>query len=354
MEANNFYMEEGSPFTGRKLQKLVDFLKTHELDYEPQIEYSTVLCDEDGTIIATGSLHSNVLKCIAISANHQGYGLLGQIITKLIEKAYTNNYFHLFLFTKPKNKVMFQDFGFYPIIETDTILFMENKKKGIRDYVTQAASPFLQDVETKKVGVIVANCNPFTKGHLYLIETAKKQCDLLHVFILQQDSSAFPTDIRFELVKKGCAHLKDVFIHSSSQYMISHATFPTYFIKDKTAAKNANCALDLEIFCEYFVKAFHISTRFVGEEPFCEVTRAYNEQMKIILPKHGIEVIEIPRFATQDTVVSATFVRKLFLQKDFDALKNLVPETTLAFLISAEGEALRTHLIEKMEKQNER
>ena len=41
--------------------------------------------------------------------------------------------------------------------------------------------------------------------------------------------------------------------------------------------------LDLQIFGSYFKKLFHITHRFVGEEPFSLITRTYNEQMKKIL-----------------------------------------------------------------------
>lgn len=33
--------------------------------------------------------------------------------------------------------------------------------------------------------------------------------------------------------------------------------------------------------------------RFVGEEPFDAVTRQYNEAMKLIMPKYGVEVCKI-------------------------------------------------------------
>lgn len=77
-----------------------------------------------------------------------------------------------------------------------------------------------------------------------------------------------------------------------------------------------------------------IQYRFVGEEPFDQVTRAYNEAMKRILPKFGVEVIEFPRISLEENgeMVSATMVRKAIMEKDADLIKVLCPESTYMFL----------------------
>ena len=102
-----FFEEYGTPFTGRKLRKLRDFLQAAELDYDEQIEYTVNLTDGDGQIVATGSIHQNVLKCIAVSDKHQGLGLSARILTALLNHAMSLGRNHLFLFTKPKNAAMF-------------------------------------------------------------------------------------------------------------------------------------------------------------------------------------------------------------------------------------------------------
>ena len=83
-----FFEEYGAPFSGRKLRKLKDFLALSGLDYDEQIEYTVNLTDADGNIAASGSLHSNVLKCSAVSEQHQGLGLSGKIVTALMHKAF--------------------------------------------------------------------------------------------------------------------------------------------------------------------------------------------------------------------------------------------------------------------------
>lgn len=39
------------------------------------------------------------------------------------------------LFTKPDNKEMFEDMGFYTVLMTDQVLFMENKRNGFEEFI---------------------------------------------------------------------------------------------------------------------------------------------------------------------------------------------------------------------------
>lgn len=346
MDYNNFYEEFGEPFAGRKKKRLIEFLKKCELDYDEQIEYTVNLVTSEGEIAATGSLHQNVLKCIAVDEKYQGMGLSAKIVTLLMNEAMKRSREHLFLFTKPKNQSMFSDLGFYEIIKTDHILLMENRKNGIREYVSQLK----RSEGMGTVGAVVMNCNPFTLGHRYLIEQATSQCDELHIFVLSEDRSAFPADVRYRLVQEGTKDLPNVTLHPSSDYLISSAVFPTYFIKDKIQAEDMNCELDLIIFAEYFAKELNIKKRFVGSEPLCKVTNSYNEAMKRVLPLYGIELVEIPRTEIDGTPVSASLVRKYMADGDFSSIKNLVPKTTYQYICSEEGR----RLAEKLAQQRER
>ena len=79
------------------------------------------------------------------------------------------------------------------------------------------------------------NANPFTLGHLSLVERAAKECDTVHLFVLSEEASLVPFDVRWKLVTEGVAHLSNVICHPSGPYMISSATFPSYFLKDEQA-----------------------------------------------------------------------------------------------------------------------
>ncbi len=77
------------------------------------------------------------------------------------------------------------------------------------------------------------NANPFTLGHQFLVEKAAKECDWLHLFVVQEEGSEFSFFDRFEMIKAGTRHIDNITIHPGSKYIISRATFPTYFIKDQ-------------------------------------------------------------------------------------------------------------------------
>ncbi len=325
----------GRPFTGQKLGLLKAFLIDNALDYEEGIEFSVILMDND-QILATGSRQRNVLKCIAVSPSHQGGGLAARIITELVKQAMSENINHLFLYTSPWNRSLFSELGFYPITATDDALLMENRKNGIQNFVRALECPTVDGI----IGCVVANANPFTNGHLYLIEQAAKRCDLLHVFVLSEDRSLFPAAVRLQLARKAAAGIKNVLVHPTGDYLISSATFPQYFLKDKAKAEQISCALDLAIFAEHFAKPLNITRRFVGTEPFCPVTASYNQQMIRYLPTVGIEVVELPRRIENDEAISASQVRRLMAGQNYDEIKKLVPPATFDYLVSEDGRKL--------------
>ena len=152
---------------GAKKAKWQVFLSRAGLEADEQVE-STVLVWDEGEIIATGSRMGNLLKCIAVDEFRQGEGLTATLLTQLRQDAFSHGHSHLFLYTKPKNEFMFSSLFFYPIAKTDTVLLMENKRGGIAEFLKT-----LPDGETGGTnGAAVMNCNPFTRGHRYLIETA--------------------------------------------------------------------------------------------------------------------------------------------------------------------------------------
>jgi len=320
-------IEYGTPFTGRKLERVKEFLRKSELDYDAGVQF-TVCVWEGDEIIATGSLDKNVLKCIAVSPLHQGEGLSATVISELRKEAFQRGHSHLFLFTKPKNRWMFEDLSFFTIAQAPGMMLLENQRNGLKDFVASLKRAPVDGV----IGCAVMNCNPFTLGHRYLIETAAAQCDWLHIFVLSEDKSLFPTEVRRSLVEQGVADLKNVTVHPTGDYLISSATFPSYFIKDKSQVGDIQCELDLEIFSRHFAPALGITRRFVGSEPLSPVTNAYNQKMKEYLPPRGIEVFELERKETLGAPISASRVRALLEQKDADTLRQLVPPTTFAYL----------------------
>jgi [citrate (pro-3S)-lyase] ligase len=270
-----------------------------------------------------------------VSEDYQGSGAAAQIVTELISEAARRGRYHLFLFTKPENEGLFGSLGFFTISKTAGVLLMENKKEGIKNFVSaiqkDRPSPFGGETG-QALGAVVVNCNPFSRGHRYLIETAAKQCALLRVFVVAENKSAFPAELRMAMVRAGVADIPRVAVHSTGPYLISQATFPDYFLKDSVSPEQVNTELDLTIFAEHFAGPLGIGLRFVGTEPYDPVTQKYNRQMAEILPRYNIGLVEIPRLEIDGAAVSASRIRKLLEEGNLEAVRELAPETTLAYL----------------------
>ena len=324
----------GSPLKGKELEHLKTFLKSVDLDYDEGIEHTICMLSDDLEIMGTGSVEQNVLKCIAVNPKYQGQGVAAMIVSQLVQYEFEKGRPHLFLYTKPKNTELFSELSFYEILKTDTVLFMENRKYGMRDYIEKIRSETPQEALARnlKIGSIVVNCNPFTLGHRYLMEQAAAECDYVHVFVLADHRSEIPKEDRYALVAAGVRDLSNIILHSTSDYLISAATFPTYFIKEKVRAKKANCTLDVKLFCEKIAPELHIGYRYVGTEPMCAVTGEYNETLCELLPQYGIVLREIERKKQGQNAISASRVRSLAREGNLADIEKLVPQTTFAYI----------------------
>ena len=309
---------------GKKKQQWVEFLAQADLEADENID-STVLVWDDDRLAATGSRKGNLLKCIAVSEDYQGQGLTATVLTQLRQDAFADGHKHLFLYTKPKNLLQFQSLFFYPVAQTQQVLLMEDKPQGI----TKFLDGFTPAKTDGRIGALVMNCNPFTLGHRYVIETAAKECDHVYVFVLSEEQPPFPAADRLQLVKAGTTDLKNVTVLPTGPYLISSATFPTYFLKDREQAAIAQCGLDIAVFSRYYIPKFGITHRYVGSEPTSVLTNAYNCALKAQLP---IEVVEIPRLEAGNAPISASTVRSLMGTGKIEKMQTLIPPTTIDYL----------------------
>lgn len=186
-----------------------------------------------------------------------------------------------------------------------------------------------------KIGSLNVNCNPFTRGHRYLIEQALKHVDHLFLFVVEEDASEFSFDDRYEMVKRGIADLGDrITLLTTGKWMCSKFTFPDYFDKDNLQTKVIlNPTKDVDLYGAYIAPAIGATRRFFGEEPIDKVTQQHNNFMKRQLPEYGIEVIEIPRKTLESgQVISASRVRKDLKEQNWEELEKLAPQTTYDYL----------------------
>ena len=284
----------------KKMAEIAQFLHENDLSVDTTVEvFITVTRDEK--LIACGGIAGNIIKCVAISESVRGEGLALTLATELINLAYERHSTHLFIYTKTEYEALFRQCGFSTLTS------------------------------------IVMNANPFTNGHRYLIQQAAAQCDWLHLFLVKEDSSRFPYEDRLDLVLKGTADIPRLTVHRGSEYIISRATFPCYFIKEQSVINHCYTEIDLKIFRQYLAPALGVTHRFVGTEPFCRVTAQYNQDMRYWLETPTIsappiELVEIERLRYQEMPISASRVRQLLAKNDLTAIAPLVPAVTLHYL----------------------
>lgn len=345
-----------NPTTPRQRQRIEAFLKRNGLRFD-DMHYYAAITDDDGEMIAGGGLKGNVIKCVAVDDAHKGEAIANTLISHLIAHANEEGHSNVMLFTKPKNRQLFESLSFRLLAEAPEAVLMETGIGGINNTVEalkkireesekykeynkeckkeektnlNSSTPQPLTTTTPLRGVVVMNCNPFTLGHRYLIEQAAKQVERLFVMVVREDCSLFAYTERKAMVEQGVAHLKNVTVIDGSEYAISQATFPTYFLKRLDDAADTQMLLDLDLFRRHIAPALGATVRFVGTEPTDRLTRRYNQLMHEVLA----DVRETARLEKEGNAVSASRVRKAMEQGDMSTIRQLVPPTTLPYIIA--------------------
>ena len=383
-----------NPTTPRQRQRIEAFLKRNGLRFD-DMHYYAAVTDDDGEMIAGGGLKGNVIKCVAVDDAHKGEAIANTLISHLISHANEEGHSNVMLFTKPKNRQLFESLSFRLLAEAPEAVLMETGIGGINYMVEQLkkikeesekykeynkeckedskeckenseeckeeektnlnpstpqhlnistpqhlntttpqplnpSTPQPLTTTTPLRGVVVMNCNPFTLGHRYLIEQAAKQVERLFVMVVREDCSLFAYAERKAMVEQGVAHLENVTVIDGSEYAISQATFPTYFLKRLDDAADTQMLLDLDLFRRHIAPALGATVRFVGTEPTDRLTRRYNQLMHEVLA----DVRETARLEKKGNAVSASRVRKAMEQGDMSTIRQLVPPTTLPYIIA--------------------
>jgi len=323
-----------------KLQKeeIIEFLQKLGLGYEKDIEYTIALLDEN-KIIGTGSISGKVLKSIAVDPKRQGEGIASKIITRLVKEQFKRGRTKIFLFTSPDKVEQFIGLGFQLLaLAEPSYALLEMGMGGIKQYLQDLQKYKLKKINKKIISAIVVNANPFTLGHQYLAKKASLENDVVYIFVVREDKSLFPFEVRFSLIEQGCKKFNNIKVIDGGDYIISNATFPTYFSRESERdIVFGQASLDINIFVRYIVPTLKINRRYVGNEPYCETTNIYNQVMKKILSRAGVEIIEVSRFEKEGEAVSASSVRDLIRKSDFAKIKKLVPPSTYVFLTSREA-----------------
>jgi len=332
----------------RQVTAVRDFLARFSLTFNEQIDYTVALYKEN-TIVATGSFAGEVLRNIAIDESLQGEGLTAAVISHLMGEAGRRGIYHYFIFTKPDKAHLFSALGFKEVARVQPYaVLLEAGMGSIDTYCMEMAKQIVKLPPGQRAALVV-NCNPFTLGHQAVIGKATAENPGVVVLVVSEEGSLFPFDVRLRLVQEGIAAYDNVVVLPGGKYIISAATFPGYFTRgDETVI--AQTRMDVTIFAQHIAPALGITCRYIGDEPYCAVTRAYNQTMLDMLPGYNIDVREMARFAIDGSSVSASRVRELIRQNGWEEIRTLVPRTTYQYLRSPEA----IPIIEKIKNSQSR
>jgi len=307
----------------KQIDKAKELLVANGLSYDSDIDVTLLAIEEEA--VGTISLSSNVIKCLSVSEDFQGMGIALKLVSKVVEYLFSKGVIHYFAYTKANNFEVFRGLGMTEVVTVDGITLFEGGFYNISTYLKEFKSEHSLDQE---YAALVMNLNPMTNGHLYLIEKAAKENKNVILFVVEEDKSIFPFDLRYTIAKEACVHLENVKVLPSTEYMISKATFSTYFIKDQKIISELFAKIDFEIFTKYFAKILGITKRYIGTEPYCVVTSAYND----VMLDSSFEMVLVERKTHNDKSISASLVREL-MEKDIKLIKEYVPDATYKNLI---------------------
>ncbi len=323
-----------TPTLPRHRSLIEQFLSENGLRLDALDYYAAVCDDGNGTIIAGGGLQGATIKCLAVSAAHRDEDIAGKIVSHLLSVANAARHHTVRVFTKPGYRTAFESMSFKLLAEAPEAVFMETGIGGIDEYTAylrNRSNGFRTNAGTHPTtGTIVMNANPFTLGHQYLVREAARQVDRLFVIAVKEDVSEYSYAERLAMIENGCRDIANVCVCHGSDYAISSATFPTYFLKAASDASDTQMALDLDLFKRHIAPALGSTVRFAGSEPDDTFTRRYNQHMLATLG--NVTVVE--RLCIEGKAVSASAVRRSIAEGNLSAAATLVPKTTLPYLVA--------------------
>lgn len=285
---------------------------------------------DNGRLIGCGFLKGNMLQGLALEKSYQGEGLSAKLVTELIKLAAGYGNTHIYVITKPEMASKLSGLGLREIATARPYAaLLEFGGWGVRHFAARLRAA--AEGKPAKRAALVMNCNPFTKGHRYLIDKAAKENEWVFVLVVEEEKSEIPFKDRFQLVQEGASDIRNVTVLPGGEYIISSLTFPAYFTKKESLAA-AQAALDAEIFGTIFAPVLKIARRYVGSEPLSIVTNVYNTALKERLPRHGIEVVEVPRFGVEGEIISASVVRSALKKGEWQVVRQMIPDTTWNYL----------------------
>lgn len=314
-------------------QLISDFLQKFGLRYERDLDRSLYI-EKNGAVVATVSSSKYIIKCLAVDPAYRNENYAAVLVSELIKRFHDEGIVYYQVFTKPEYRNVFKNLGFSDITETDKVCVLEGGDGDINSAINRLKLQLRFSLgtdgtdEKNDIGCVVVNGNPFTYGHLKLVEHIAAKHKIALVFVLEEEGSYFTFRERYAMAYLALKSLENVFVLPSTKYMVSCATFPGYFLKSVDETTEEYALYDASVFDKFFMPRLGICKRYVGTET-SEHMKIYNNALKSVL---GDRLEIVSRYAKGGETVSAGKVRELIGSGKTEEALEFIPRNNHALL----------------------
>ena len=146
-----YYVEE------IQIEKAKELLESCGLSIPSGIDYTAGVYNDNGKLVATGSLKGDMIQGIAVDPAFQGEDLTAKVFTHLIQSTDRES---LYLFTKPDKVQQFVGLGMRHVATARPYAgLLEWGKEGVKEF-----QEYISQFADGQASCLVMNCNPFTLG----------------------------------------------------------------------------------------------------------------------------------------------------------------------------------------------
>lgn len=334
---NTWQADPVFPHDLKTLRAYDELCQSQGIAREQEADCIFVIRDSSDHVIAGGCLFGKTLRSLVTHPDYRGEGLMAIIVEALLNQLRHQGIYSAFILGKNEYLETYRSLGFYLLSQgKDQAVFLENHPHRFSDWLedlrkeTETQLKFdtieRKSTFTGETASLVMNLNPITRGHLKLIQQTAETYAVTHLFLLENQRSFFSTEERLELLKLATQNCLGLVIHLGGDYMISESLFPGYFLREANQKALVEADLDAHLFSR-IAHALNIQHRVLGEEPFLELGRLYNRQLKETLTESGVKVQVLPRYEDERGVpYSATRVRQAIAEGNWAQVYTLIPE----------------------------
>ena len=330
----------------RSWRKSGALLAANDLALDEQVEVF-VVCRQQGRIVACAGLDHATIKCVAVAADLRGEALSLKLGSEVVKLAAERGQFHLFLYSAPAQSGIFPRLGVLSAGRGSGTGRPDGEQPGrdpeILRRPAQAAPAWREDRQHRderqsrsRSGTAIWSSRPPppATGCMCSSSGRMRRCS--------------PMTTASRSWRRGSGHIANVTLHPGSDYIISRATFPGYFlkeIKDHRSQLGGDRPAPVSPTTSRRRSASRTAMSAPSRSMWSPTATTKTCGTGCSRPNAAaaaITVVELPRTTDRRKAHFRHRGQALLARRDFATIKELVPATTLQFLEDKFSEAVQT------------